>query len=73
MMLSLNRMKMAMVGVAFGAMAFVGTACEPVQGVTPGAFCKEADAGRTGYTVDGVEMVCSTTATDDRYRWRAVK
>ena len=38
---------------------------EPVH---PGAFC--SIDGATGHTVDGVKMVCTTTATDSRDRWR---
>lgn len=38
---------------------------EPVH---PGAFC--SIDGATGYTVDGIKMVCTTTATDSRDRWR---
>ena len=36
--------------------------------VHPGAFCSEH--GAYGYTVNGVKMICSTTSTDSRYRWR---
>lgn len=36
--------------------------------VHPGAFC--APDGATGVTVDGVPMVCKTTAKDSRDRWR---
>jgi outer membrane biosynthesis protein TonB len=39
------------------------------DGVTPGAFC--SPGGARGVTVSGVPMVCTTTATDDRNRWRA--
>jgi hypothetical protein len=38
--------------------------------VTPGAFCAKADAGWIGYTVDRVKMICETSATDTRLRWR---
>lgn len=38
------------------------------QGVTPGAFC--SPGGALGVTSTGVDMVCTTTATDDRNRWR---
>jgi len=37
--------------------------------VTPGAFCSVA--GATGLTSTGKAMVCKTTATDSRLRWRA--
>lgn len=37
--------------------------------VHPGAFC--SGAGSTGVTVKGTPMVCTTTATDSRLRWRA--
>ncbi len=36
--------------------------------VTPGAFC--SNQGDTGVTVTGLAMVCTTTSTDDRLRWR---
>ncbi|MCU1488233.1 MAG: hypothetical protein JWN67_4979 [Actinomycetia bacterium] len=39
------------------------------QVVTPGAFC--APAGATGHTSAGTPMVCKSTATDSRNRWRA--
>ncbi|MFF0458574.1 hypothetical protein [Nocardia africana] len=38
------------------------------QWVTPGAFC--APHGAIGTTKTGKTMVCDTTATDDRNRWR---
>ncbi|WP_156724539.1 PASTA domain-containing protein [Streptomyces apocyni] len=41
----------------------------PVQGVWPGSFCSEH--GAYGRTAKGTLMRCTTTATDDRYRWRA--
>lgn len=37
--------------------------------VHPGAFC--ADAGARGITSAGTPMICKTTATDSRLRWRA--
>jgi hypothetical protein len=37
--------------------------------VHPGAFC--SDAGAHGVTTAGTPMVCKTTATDIRLRWRA--
>jgi len=37
--------------------------------VTPGAYCSVA--GATGLTSKGTKMVCKTTATDSRLRWRA--
>jgi cytoskeletal protein RodZ len=37
--------------------------------VTPGAYCSVA--GATGVTSTGKAMVCKTTATDTRLRWRA--
>jgi hypothetical protein len=39
------------------------------QGVHPGAFC--SPGGATGYTSAGTRMVCSTTASDSRNRWRS--
>ena len=38
--------------------------------VTPGAFCKAANAGWIGYTSQGARMVCSFV-NGDRYRWRS--
>jgi hypothetical protein len=38
------------------------------QGVTPGAFC--SPGGARGVTSTGVDMICTTTATDERNRWR---
>jgi len=40
--------------------------------VTAGAFCAKEYAGWIGYTVTGVKMMCKTSATDTRLRWRAV-
>ncbi len=37
--------------------------------VHPGAFC--SGGGATGVTNTGKPMVCKTSATDDRLRWRA--
>lgn len=37
--------------------------------VHPGAFC--ADDGAHGVTSKGTQMICKTTATDSRLRWRA--
>ena len=37
--------------------------------VHPGSFCDLPDA--TGATDAGTEMVCTTTADDDRARWRS--
>jgi len=37
--------------------------------VTPGAYCSVE--GATGLTSKGTKMVCKTTATDSRLRWRA--
>jgi hypothetical protein len=37
--------------------------------VHPGAFC--ADAGARGVTAKGTPMICKTTATDSRLRWRS--
>lgn len=45
------------------------TAPAVVQGVTAGAFC--SPAGARGRTDSGTAMVCTTTATDSRNRWRA--
>lgn len=44
-----------------------GTSVYPV--VHPGAFC--SPAGALGVTAEGTLMVCKTTATDSRLRWRA--
>jgi hypothetical protein len=41
----------------------------PAGGVTGGAFC--STQGATGYTSTGKLMVCTTTATDPRARWRS--
>lgn len=43
-------------------------AAQPTRGVHPGAFCSDHDG--LGLTSAGTPMVCSATATDDRYRWR---
>lgn len=42
----------------------------PQPGVTPGAFC--APGGAEGVTSTGARMRCTTTANDDRNRWRSV-
>ncbi|WP_433460611.1 hypothetical protein [Micromonospora sp. CA-248212] len=39
------------------------------QGVHPGSFC--TPQGARGVTVTGKAMVCTTTAADDKKRWRA--
>lgn len=39
--------------------------------VHPGAYCAEADAGEHGVTSAGTSMVCETSPTDSRLRWRA--
>jgi hypothetical protein len=39
------------------------------QGVHPGAFC--SPGGALGMTKKGKLMRCTSTATDDRNRWRA--
>ena len=39
------------------------------EGVTPGAFC--SPGGARGVTNTGVAMTCTSTATDERNRWRA--
>jgi hypothetical protein len=41
----------------------------PIGAVHPGAFC--SGAGSTGVTTTGKPMVCKTSATDTRLRWRA--
>jgi putative cell wall-binding protein len=41
----------------------------PANVVTPGAFC--SPAGATGVSATGLAMVCKTSATDTRNRWRA--
>ncbi|MFB7716848.1 hypothetical protein [Nocardia sp. NPDC056100] len=48
--------------------ATVPARSQPSTAVTPGAFC--SDAGATGYTKSGTLMVCETSATDSRLRWR---
>ena len=37
--------------------------------VHPGAFC--SDAGAHGVTTRGTPMICKTTVTDSRLRWRS--
>ena len=37
--------------------------------VHPGAFCSEA--GARGVTTRGTPMICKTTVTDSRLRWRS--
>lgn len=39
------------------------------QGVHPGAFC--SPAGALGLSTTGKPMICRSTATDERNRWRA--
>jgi hypothetical protein len=39
--------------------------------VHPGAYCAAADAGEPGVTSAGTSMVCETSPTDSRLRWRA--
>ncbi len=39
--------------------------------VTPGAYCAAAQAGLHGVTNKGTSMICTTTTTDSRLRWRA--
>ncbi|MDK1476312.1 PASTA domain-containing protein [Streptomyces sp. 549] len=46
-----------------------GTSSGGQTGVHPGSFC--SPPGALGSTVKGTPMRCTTTATDDRYRWRA--
>ncbi len=46
-----------------------GSDQDRVQGVHPGAYCDEH--WQYGYTKDGTLMQCTTTATDDRFRWRS--
>jgi hypothetical protein len=41
----------------------------PPEVVNPGSFC--SDSGAPGVTEDGTPMVCTTTAEDDRNRWRS--
>lgn len=45
------------------------TALSGVSGVTAGAFC--SPAGSRGTTKTGAAVVCTTTPTDSRNRWRA--
>ncbi len=51
--------------------AYVPPAIFPAvqQNVHPGAFC--TTGGARGITATGTPMVCTTTATDSRNRWRA--
>jgi len=51
------------------AAARTTTAAAAKATVTPGAFC--SGAGTTGVTSTGKAMVCKTSATDTRLRWRA--
>ena len=51
------------------APATTATTSSVAQGVTPGAFC--TPGGARGVTNTGRAMVCTTTATDSRNRWRA--
>lgn len=39
--------------------------------VSPGAFCKAADAGKRGKAKSGKTYTCKRSATDQRLRWRA--
>jgi len=41
------------------------------QFVSPGAFC--STVGARGVSAQGTPMMCSTTATDSRTRWRAAR
>lgn len=41
----------------------------PVPGVHPGAFCSQH--WQFGHTNKGTLMQCTTTAEDERFRWRA--
>jgi hypothetical protein len=42
-----------------------------VPTVRPGAFCAKADAGQHGRSSSGMSMVCETSPTESRLRWRA--
>lgn len=47
---------------------------EPSSGslplITPGAFCAKTEAGKQGRSSSGVTYTCSTSSTENRYRWR---
>lgn len=38
--------------------------------VTPGAFCSQEDAGKTGKNSSGTIYTCKKSTTEDRLRWR---
>ena len=38
--------------------------------VSPGAFCKAADAGKRGLGANGLTYTCKVSSTDSRLRWR---
>lgn len=40
------------------------------QGITPGAFCSENDAGKMGLSKKGLQYICKTSANEQRLRWR---
>ncbi len=42
---------------------------EPTSPAHPGAYCRQA--GQRATTDTGTPVVCSTTASDDRLRWRS--
>ncbi|MFF0490395.1 hypothetical protein ACWDSJ_31545 [Nocardia sp. NPDC003482] len=46
----------------------VSAAAPPVTDVTPGAFCDIPN--QRGVTKTGKPMICATTATDGKLRWR---
>lgn len=57
--------------VALGAGIAVAAAL-PAWAITPGTFCKESAAGQVQTAADGDTYVCSTAASDSRYRWRPI-
>jgi hypothetical protein len=40
------------------------------RNVTPGAFCKDAEAGAVGYSKTGKRYICSYYSSSDRFRWK---
>lgn len=56
--------------LAIGGTSGLTEGCKPnLPVVTPGAFCSVA--GAQGITSTGKPMVCKTTSTDSRLRWRS--
>ena len=59
------------VGLCMACLLVIGFVANPGGAqtvVTPGAFC--SPQGARGVTTTGLAMVCTTTATDSRARWR---